>query len=110
MNKRVLVVILTLIGFGGAAVRAQLSATDQAAVENYRAALRSAEAGLSPQGLEAAFSGFGVMQQALMRRPDGQTATVVESLSDQELDRLERDVPSALINREEVVFVKPDRD
>ena len=45
-----------------------------------------------------------------MRRRDGQTATMVELLSDEEFARLERDVPGAVIGREEVVFVRPDPD
>ena len=41
-----------------------------------------------------------------MRVRDGRT--VLESLSDQEFTRLERELPGALINREEIVFVAPD--
>ena len=110
LNRKLLVVIVTLTALRGAVVLAQLSAADRSAIERYRTALRAAEAASSPGGLEAAFAAFGAMQAALMRTPDGGTATVVESLSDEEFDRLQRDVPSALISREEVVFVRPDPD
>ena len=36
--------------------------------------------------------------------------TVLESLSDEEFGRLRRELPGAIINREEVLFVEPDPD
>ena len=35
---------------------------------------------------------------------------MLESLSDEEFGRLRRELPGAIINREEVLFVEPDPD
>ena len=48
------------------------------------------------------------MREALMRGRNGQN--VLESLPDEEFQRLRRELPGARLNREEVVFVEPDPD
>ena len=79
---------------------AQLSTSDRAAVERYRSAIKSAESGASARALEVAFSAIGPVHQALIQK--------LESLSDDEFKRLEQELPGLLVNREEIVFIKPD--
>src|SRR5439155_11506925 len=79
---------------------AQLSAPDRAAVERYRSAIKSAESGASARAIEAAFATIGPVNQALTQK--------LESLSDEEFKRLEQQLPGLLVNREEIVFIKPD--
>ena len=79
---------------------AQLSAPDRAAMERYRSAIKSAESGASARAIEAAFATIGPVNQALTQK--------LESLSDEEFKRLEQQLPGLLVNREEIVFIKPD--
>ena len=79
---------------------AQLSASDRAALERYRSAIKSAESGASPRALEAAFAAIGPVNQGLTQK--------LESLSGDEFKRLEQELPGLLVNREEIVFIKPD--
>ena len=79
---------------------AQLSTSDRAAVERYRSAIKSAESGASPRALEAAFAAIGPVNQGLTQK--------LESLSGDEFKRLEQELPGLLVNREEIVFIKPD--
>lgn len=106
MNHKSLLVALALAGFRAAVVCAQLSASDQADIQRYRAAITSAESGPSRGGLEAAFAALESVRDALMRVRDGQI--VLESLSDPEFTRLQQKLPGALVNRNETVFVAPD--
>jgi hypothetical protein len=48
------------------------------------------------------------VREALMQVRGGQN--VLESLPDEEFQRLGRDLPGAILNRDEVVFVEPDPD
>lgn len=108
MAGRPLIITIALVGFGTIRGLAQLSTSDQAAVDAYRSAIRSAESGRSSRGIEAAFSALVSMREALMQVRSGQN--VLESLPDEEFQRLGRDLPGAIVNREEVVFVEPDPD
>jgi hypothetical protein len=108
MDGRRLIITIALVGFGTSRGLAQLSTSDQAAVDAYRAAIRSAESGRSSRGIEAAFSALVSMREALTQVRSGQN--VMESLPDEEFQRLGRDLPGAIVNREEVVFVEPDAD
>ena len=79
---------------------AQLSASDRAALEQYRSAIKSAESGASPRAVEAAFAAIGPVNQGLTQK--------LESLSGDEFKRLGQELPGLLVNREEIVFIKPD--
>ena len=107
MNVRALIVTIAVAGFGTGGVP-QLSPADRAAVDAYRSAISAAESGRSSRGIETAFSALGSMREALMRGLNGQN--VLESLPDEEFQRLRRELPGAMLNREEVVFVEPDPD
>jgi hypothetical protein len=106
MDRRTLVITIAFVGFGTIGGLAQLSTSDQAAVDAYRSAISSAESGRSSRGIEAAFSALASMREALMQVRSGQD--VLESLPDEEFQRLRRELTGAIINREEVVFVEPD--
>ena len=106
MAGRLLIIAIALVGFGTARGLAQLSTSDQAAVDVYRSAIRSAESGRSSRAIEAAFSALVSMRDALMKVRSGQN--VLDSLPDEEFQRLGRDLPGAILNRDEVVFVEPD--
>ena len=106
MTGRLLIVTIALVGFGTTRGLAQLSTSDQAAVDLYRSAITSAESGRS--SIETAFSALVSMREALMRVRSGRN--VLETLSDEEFQRLGRPLPGAILNRDEVVFVEPDPD
>jgi hypothetical protein len=106
MDRRLLIITIALVGFGTTRGLAQLSTSDQAAVDAYRAAIRSAASGRPSRGIEAAFSALVSMREALMQVRNGQD--VLESLPDEEFQRLGHELPGAIVNREEVVFVEPD--
>ena len=90
---------------------AQLSTSEQQAVADYLAAITAAEFGLGSRPVEAAFSAVTPLREALMRtREDHDHETALESLSDDDFARLERDLRGVWINREESVYVKPDVD
>jgi hypothetical protein len=109
MNRRKRPIItIAFVGFGTITALAQLSPTDQTAVEAYRSAIRSVESGRSARGIESALSTLTSMREALMQVRNGRT--VLESLPDEEFGRLRRELPGAIINREEVVIVEPDPD
>jgi hypothetical protein len=108
MVGRLLIITIALVGFGTPRGLAQLSTSDQAAVDSYRSAITSAESGRSSRAIEAAFSALVSMREALMQVRSGQN--VLESLPDEEFQRLKRDLPGVIVNREEVVFVEPDPD
>src|SRR2546428_3393798 len=87
----------------------QLLVSDRAAIEAYQSAIKSAEAGGSARVIEAAYSALGSMREALMRLRNGRD-TVLETMSEDEFTRLQRELPGVLVNREEVAFIKPDTD
>src|SRR2546428_4202228 len=106
MDRRLLIITIALVGLEATRGLAQLSTSDQAAVDAYRSAIRLAESGRSSRGIEAAFSALVSMREALMQIRNSQD--VLESLPAEEFQRLGRDLPGAIVNREEVVFVEPD--
>lgn len=108
MHKSWLVLGLLLVGLHAPAAFAQLSASDQEAVQRYRSAVGAAESGVSGSRLETAFSALARLRDALLSVRGKET--VLESLSEQQFEDLQRQVPGAMINREEVVFVVPDSD
>jgi hypothetical protein len=108
MAGRFLIITIALVGFGTTRGLAQLSTSDQAAVDFYRSAITSAESGRSSRAIETAFSALVSVREALMQVRGGQN--VLESLPDEEFQRLGRDLPGAILNRDEVVFVEPDPD
>src|SRR5881296_3648292 len=79
----------------------QLSPSDRAAVERYRSAIQSAESAASRLAIEPAFSAARALREALTQK--------LESLGDEEFKNLQQ-LQGLLINREEVVFIKPDVD
>ena len=108
MKERALILITVFVGFLTASGLAQLSTTDQSAVDAYRSAIRAAESGRSSRGVETAFFALVSTRDALMRVRNGQS--VLEGLPEEDFQRLRRDLVGAIVNREEVVFVKPDPD
>jgi hypothetical protein len=101
-------ITVALVALGTVAALAQLKATDQAAVETYRSAIRTAESGGSTRGIEAAFSALASMRWVLLKPQNGQT--VLESLPDEDFRLLGRHLPGVVINRSETVYVMPDVD
>ena len=77
------------------------------AIERYRAAIQSAQKDPSHGRLEAAFRAIEPLRQSLVSSRDG-ALSVLESLSDQEFTALRRGLTGLAVNRDEVVFVKPD--
>jgi len=73
----------------------QVPASDRAAIARYQAAIKSGS-------IEAAFTELRSLGATLPR--------VLESLSDSEFKQLERDLPGAVVNREEVLVVAPEAD
>jgi hypothetical protein len=106
MDGRPFIITIALVGLVTTTGLAQLSMADQAAVDAYRSAIRAAESGRSSRGIEAAFSALVSMREALMQVRNGKD--VLESLPDEEFQRLGHELPGAIVNREEVVFVEPD--
>jgi hypothetical protein len=105
---RPLLIAIAVIGFAPIPGLAQLSDADQATVDAYRSAIAAAESGRVTRGIEAAFSALGRLRGALMQARNGRD--VMESLPEDEFQRLRRALPGARINRDEVVFVEPDPD
>jgi hypothetical protein len=99
---------LLMVGLHASFAFAQLPASEHEAVQRYRAAIGAAEAGASGSALETAFSALARLREALLGVRGGQT--VLESLSEQQFADLQRQLPGALVNRDEVVFVAPDPD
>jgi hypothetical protein len=77
------------------AMLVQVPSPDRSAIARYQVAIKSGT-------IEAAFNELNSLGQTLPR--------VMESLSDREFQQLQRDLPGAIVNREEVVFVEPDVD
>ena len=77
------------------AMLVQVPASDRSAIARYQAAIKSA-------AIESAFNELTSLGETLPR--------VLESLSDRDFQQLQRDLPGAIVNREEVVFVEPDVD
>jgi hypothetical protein len=75
-------------------------------IDSYRVAIRLAQKDPSRGHLEAAFDAIGPLREALIVSRDG--ASTLELLSEQEFTTLGRELVGLLVNREEVVFVKPD--
>lgn len=98
---------LTLGTLTAAAVSAQPPRSEQAAIETYRVAIRSAEAGRGARPIEFAFSALESMRDALIRVREGHTA--LEQLSDADFTRLQQ-LPGAIVNRDEVLLVEPNPD
>jgi hypothetical protein len=107
-RRRHAIVTIALIGMGTVAGLAQLKAPDQAAVDTYRSALRSAELAGGIRGIESAFTALTALRSAMLEVRNGKT--VLESLPDEDFRRLQRGLRGALISREETVYVAPDVD
>jgi hypothetical protein len=105
---RRVVIAAWAIAVGAVALSAQLSKTDQAAIEAYQAAVRAAETTKTSRVIETAFAAVTVLHDALMQKRNG--TSVLESLSEPDFRGLGRLLPGAIIGREEIVFVKPDLD
>lgn len=107
MNRGRPIATLVLGAFTAVAMSAQPAPFEQIAIDAYRAAIRSAEAGRGTRPIESAFSALESMHDALMRVRNGHT--VLEGLSDAEFARLHQ-LPGAIVNREEVLLVEPSPD
>jgi len=77
------------------------------AIDRYRAAIQLAQKDPSRGRLEAAFLSIEPLRRLLEASRDG-GLSVLESLSEQEFTALSRELAGLDVNREEVVFVKPD--
>jgi len=107
MTRTMLVV--TAVLFSCCAVRpgAQRLDSVRKAIDGYRLAIRLAQKDPSRGQLEAAFDAIGPLRDAVVLSRDG-GASPLELLSEQEFTTLGRELVGLLVNREEVVFVKPD--
>lgn len=91
------------------ATMAQLSASDREIVEAYLSAVTSAESATSPQGIESVFFSLMALRRMLNRVQEDRN-TVLESLSETEFLHLKGELPSVLIQRQEIVYVEPNTD
>ena len=105
MNYRFVIFVLVLLGFETPASMAQLSTSDQAAIDAYRSAISLAENAASIGSIENAFSAVAALNKALLRMKEDRIF-VLESLSDAEFLRLERELPGVMMNRVETVYVE----
>ena len=105
MIQKIIVIMIAL--FAVSAVFAQMPASGKAAVAAYQSAIRAVETGGAAGRIEAAFSALIALREALTRAR-GNQGTVLESISDEEFERLMRDLPGVVVNRVEVVIVDPD--
>lgn len=106
---RTLAIASVVAGFTTAAGMAQLAVPEQAAVDAYRTAIAAAASGRGSRAIEAAFSTLGTMRAALLQVRPGRGTSPLESLPEREFQTL-KELPGALINRDETVFVEPDPD
>lgn len=107
MNRLFAVFAIALPGFVTPVSMAQMSTSGQAAIEAYQSAIASAENATSPGSIENAFSAIATLSYALLRVKENQS-TVLESLSEEEFLRLERELPGVVMNRMETVYVEAD--
>jgi hypothetical protein len=75
------------------AILMQVPASDRSTITRYQAAIQSG-------AIESAFNELTSLGETLPR--------ALESLSDRDFQQLQRDLPGAIVNREEVVFVEPN--
>ncbi len=87
----------------------QMPTSERAAVSNYQAAIQAVESQPTEGGIERAFNAL-VSLEEMLTHGRGNSPSVLESLSEDEFLRLQQNLPGTRINREEVVFVKPDPD
>ena len=83
----------------------QLANADRAAIDAYQAALAAVASRPPGRGIEPALKALQAVEAALMRSRDGDV--VLESLSDEEFTRVNA-IEGMVVNREEVLFVRPD--
>ncbi len=76
-------------------------------IDSYLVAIRLAQKNPSRGQLEAAFDAIGPLRDALVLGHDGE-ASPLELLSEQEFTTLGRELVGLRVNRDEVVFIKPD--
>jgi hypothetical protein len=89
---------------------AQLSDLEQEAVDTYTAAVRAVESQpAGGGGLEAAIYALAPIRDALTRARDSRW-TMLESLTEDEFQRVKRELPGAIVTRDKVVFIGPDPD
>lgn len=108
-SRNLIIALITLLSLAAAAL-GQISASEKAVVDAYRAAITSAETRPADRAIETALAALEKVSEALTRARDNQLQTALESLSEEEFVRLKRDLPGALVNREETIFVEPDPD
>ncbi len=99
--------MLTVVVAAASLLMAQLAPSDRPVIEDYRAALREVQARGGTGSLEPVFSRALRVSETLLR-VGGDGLTVLESLSEADFTRLVGDLPGLLVNRDEVVYVKPD--
>lgn len=109
MKRNRIVGLLFFSGLLAASAAAQLSAEDRAAVDSYKSVVKRAQTGKAARRVEAAFEAITTLRDALTREvADG--GTLLESLPDADYQRLEKELKGVLINREEIILVRPDND
>src|SRR5262245_21270475 len=108
MTSRTLIIVVLLMLT--AAAFDQISTAEKAVIDAYRTAIMPAETRPTERAIETAFTALGKVREALTRARDNQLQTALESLSEDEFERLKRDLPGALVNRSETVFLEPDPD
>ena len=104
--KRTGLLLLTVAVFATTAV-AQLKPSDQATIDLYKQALKSAENGSGT--VEDAYDLSKSVEHLLTDYEEG-TGYLLESVSDEEFSRLSKELEGMLINREEIIFARPDVD
>jgi hypothetical protein len=87
----------------------QASTPWRTSVDAYRHAIAALEAHAKGQRIEPAYDALMKVREFLMR-PGEDGRTVLESFSSETFSGLERELPGALLNRDETVFVAADPD
>jgi hypothetical protein len=107
MTRTKLVVTAVLFSCCVAMPDAQRLDSVRKVIDSYRVAIQLAQKDPSRGRLEAAFDAIGPLRDALVLSREGGVSTL-ELLSEREFTTLGRELVGLLVNREEVVFVKPD--
>src|SRR5262245_50688668 len=107
MDRTRLVAAAALFGWWVVVPSAQRLDSARRVIDTYRVAIQRAQKAPSRGQLEVAFNAIGPLREALVISRDG-SGSALEALSEPEFNQLRRELVGLVVNREEVVFVKPD--
>jgi len=93
----------------GAICLAQMTTADRAAVDQYRSALAAVERRADGSAIETILAKADDVREVL-QRPKADGGSLLESLPADAFARLTRELRGLIVNREEVLIVRPDAD